>query len=142
MARPAGGKSGAGIQFQVKGLRELDRALGRANKGLRTNLRAAFRDVAGDVATVARGIAESKGLRDSGDMIRSIRPFALQGRAGVRSGATHGGFSYPSRHEFEGRRGAPWGPRASLNPAVEASEPQIRRGIEHVLETIGKDFEK
>jgi hypothetical protein len=128
------------VDFQVKGLKELDRALGKADKNLRKNLRDHLRDVAGDVATKAREVASSKGLRQSGDLIGGIKPYALTGKAGVRSTAAHGGFAYPRRLEFEGRGGGPWGPRASLNPAVQASAGDIERGIERVLDQIEDDF--
>lgn len=126
--------------MRVEGLRELDRALGKADKNLRKNLRDHLRDVAGNVATKAREVASSKGLRESGDLIGGIRPYALTGRAGVRSGAAHRGFAYPSRLEYENRGGGPWGPRASLNPAVQASKGDIERGIERVLDQIEDDF--
>jgi hypothetical protein len=129
------------VDIRLRGLKEFDRALGKADKNLRKNLRDGLRDVAEEVAAKARGIAQSKGLRESGDLISKIRPFALTGRAGVRSGASHRGFAYPNRLEYEGRAGSSSGPRASLNPAVNASGGEIERGIERVLDNIGKDFE-
>lgn len=128
------------IGVRLHGLKALDRALGKADKNLRKNLRNELRSVAGEVAVKARTIAEAKGLRKSGDLIRGIRPFALSGRAGVRSSASHGGYEYPRRLEFEGRGSGRTGPRASLYPAVEASEGEIERGIERVLDNLGKDF--
>jgi hypothetical protein len=129
-----------GFSVRVKGLPELDRALGKADKGLRKNLRDSLRDVAGEVAAEARGIAAQKGLRDSGDLIAGIRPYALTGRSGVRSNAQHRGYAYPRRLEFEDRSGSSWGPRASLNPAVQAKQGDISRGIERLLDNLEDDF--
>ncbi|MBX5461642.1 MAG: hypothetical protein IRZ28_11200 [Steroidobacteraceae bacterium] len=130
----------AGPRFRVRGLKELDRALGRADKHLRKNLRALLRSVAEGVARDARSIAMSKGLRDSGDLIAGIKPYALTGRAGVRSNARHRGYGYPARLEFESRGGRSWGPRATLNPAVQRNKDEIERGIERVLDELGHDF--
>jgi len=128
MPRPA--------EFRIKGLKELDRALGKADKNVRKNLRDKLRTVAEDVATEARQIVDSKGLVDSGDLRAGIRSFSLLGRAGVRSTATHGGFNYPRRLEYESN-----GRRASLNPAVNAKRGDIERGIEHVLDQMADDFD-
>lgn len=128
------------MSVNIKGLRQLDRALGKTDKNLRKNLRDQLKQVAEEVAGDARAIATSKDLRQSGDLIAGIRPFALTGKAGVRNTATHRGFAYPSRHEYENRGGASYGPRASINPAVDRNQPEIRRGIEHVLDQLDRDF--
>lgn len=124
----------------ITGLKELDRALGRADKSLRTDLRNRLKAVAGIVSVEARGIAESKGLRDSGDLIKGISPFALTGRAGVRSTARHGGYPYPARLEYEGGSGGRSGPRGSLIPAFERHEDDVVQGAEQVLIDIEKDW--
>ena len=126
--------------FRIKGLRQLDRALGKADKNLRKNLRGELKEIAEVVARRARGIAEAKGLRDTGDLIRGIKPYALTGRAGVRSNAVHRGFAYPARLEFEGRGAGGWGPRATLNPAVDQTRHEIERGIEQLLDRMETDF--
>lgn len=118
----------------VRGLKELDRALGKADKTLRKDLRGRLREAAGVVAVEARAIAESKGLRQSGDLIRAIRPFVRSGSAGVRSGATHRGFAYPKRLEY-----GP-GNRAHLNPAVDRKEAEIYERMETLLDEIERDF--
>lgn len=130
--------SEVGVRFT--GLRELDKALGKADKTLRSDLRKKLREGAEVVAVEARAIAESKGLRDSGDLIRGIRPFAVSGRAGVRSNAKHKGFAYPMRLEFEGRTGGKVGPRASLNPAVDRKEGEIVARAESLLDEIADIF--
>src|SRR5688500_7109005 len=104
----------------ITGLRDLDRALGKADKTLRAELRSRLKDIADIVAVEAREIASDVTSRDTGDLVRGIRPFALSGRAGVRSNAVHRGFEYPKRLEYEGRAGGVYGPRASLNPAADA----------------------
>lgn len=128
------------IGFHVTGLKELDRALGKADKNLRTDLRDRLRDVADTVASEARNVARSKGLRDSGDLIAGIKPYVVSGGAGVRSSAVHRGFAYPNRLEFENRFGGVYGPRASLFPAIERSQKDIERDLEQVLEHLEDDF--
>ena len=125
---------------RIRGLKQLDRALGKADKNLRTKLRGKLRDIASGVATEARQIAESKGLRDSGDLIRGIKPYALTGRAGVRSGAVHRGYNYPRRLEFESRGGDLYGPRASLYPAYDAQRGEVMRATEGLLDGIQRDL--
>lgn len=124
-----------------KGLKALDRALGKADVDLRAGLREQLRSDAEIVAEEARTIASRKGLRRSGDLIRLIRPFALTGKAGVRSSAVHRGFRYPRRLEFEGRGGNTYGPRASLLPALEAKEAEIEARAETLLDRFARDFE-
>lgn len=135
-------QTGGGIRFTFKGLRALDRALGKADKNLRTALRGDLKTVAGQVARKAQDIAEQKGLRETGDLIAGIRPYALTGRAGVKSTAVHRGYPYPLRLEYGRRMGYRYGPDASLNPAVEASRSEIERGLEVVLDHLADDYQK
>ncbi len=127
---------------RLKGLKELDRALGRVNKDLRSDLRGRMKEAAQIVANEGRAIAQAKGLRVSGDLIRGIKPFALTGRAGVRSSARHGGYAYPSRLEYEGRGASRYGPRASLIPAFERKEAQIIEAAEDLLGDIERDWRR
>jgi hypothetical protein len=130
----------AEIDVRFRGLKELDRALGKADKTLRAELRDRLRGAATTVATEARAIAETKGLRKSGDLIRGIRPFVQAGRAGVRSSAVHGGYAYSKRLEYEGRTGGKYGPRATLNPAVEDQQDEIFGRMERLLDDINDDL--
>lgn len=127
--------------IRVKGLKQLDRALGKADKRLRNDLRRKLRNIAGDVAETARDIVASKGLVQSGDLRASIQPFALTGRAGVRATATHRGYAYPSRLEYENRAGEVYGPNAFLNPAVDRRIDDVTRSMEGLLDDIANDFE-
>ena len=123
---------------KIRGLKELDQALGRADKNLRKNLRKRLKDIANVVAVGARAKAQS--FRKSGDMIRGIKPYALTGKAGVRSGALHRGFNYPARLEWEGgTRGVP-GPRATLLPAYEEAKPAVLAETQHLLDDLADDF--
>ena len=127
---------------KIKGLRELDRALGKADKDLRHDLRKRLKAVANTVAVGARAKAQAKGLRQSGDLIRGIRPFALTGKAGVRSSALHRGYSYPSRLEWEGGgQGSP-GPRATLLPAYEEQKDKVIAETERLLDEFADDFDQ
>lgn len=125
---------------KIRGLRELDRALGRADKNLRKDLRVRLRAIAQVVATGAKAQAEAKGLRQSGDLIRGIQPYALTGRAGVRSTALHRGYNYPARLEWEGGSHGQPGPRASLLPAYEEKKAVVLAETERLLDRFASDF--
>ena len=128
------------MKVGIRGLKELDKALGATDKNLRKDLRKRLKDIADIVAVGARAKAASVTTRRSGDLIRGIKPYALTGKAGVRSGALHGGYSYPSRLEWEGApRGTP-GPRASLLPAFEEAKPAVLAATERLLDDIANDF--
>jgi hypothetical protein len=127
---------------RIKGLRELDRALRRSDRGLQVKLRARLIAIATDVAAEAKAIATSKGVFESGDLIKKIRPFARAGGAGVRSASIHRGFPYPKRIEFEGRGAEKYGPRASLYPALEDRHNSVVGAAEHLLDDIADDFSK
>ena len=124
----------------IRGLRGLDRALGKADKTLRADLRTRLKEVADIVAVRARNLAEEKGLHQSGDLIKGIQPYALTGRAGVRSGAMHRGYNYPRRLEYEHGGGRDPGPRATLNPAFEQMKPVILMEAERILDKLAQDF--
>ena len=128
------------LGVKIKGLRALDRALHRADRGLQLELRARLRVIAVDVAVEAKAIALGKGLRESGDLIAKIRPFVRAGGAGVRSSSIHRGFAYPRRLEFEGRGADTYGPRASLNPALADRHNNVFAMAEHLLDDIADDF--
>jgi hypothetical protein len=132
----------AEYDIRIRGLRDLDRALRRADRGLQRELRGRLRAIATDVATEARAIAASKGLRESGDLIAKTRPFVRAKGAGVRSSAMHRGFAYPKRLEFEGRRGATYGPRASLFPALTARRNSVFAAAERLLDDLADDFDR
>lgn len=129
------------VGVRLRGLKQLDRALGKADKGLRKNLRDGLRDIAETGASEARSTATRKGLRASGDLIRNIRPFVRTGSVGIRSSATHGGFAYPLRLEYEDRQGGKYGPRATLGPALEHAEGDLAKDIEKWLDQLEGDFE-
>lgn len=119
------------VAARIDGLAEFQRALRKADKRLAAFVRVGFREVAAEVATEARAIAEGKGLRESGDLIAGIAPFSRQGGAGVRSRAIHRGFNYPRRLEYESD-----GLRATLGPAVIKHSPQAEAKAAAVLEAI------
>lgn len=127
--------AGPPVDLRFKGLKELDKALGKADKRLRKELRTRFKDVAGIVATEAQDVAESKGLRKSGDLIKGIRPFSTGARTGVRSSATHGGFNYPQRLEYE-----QGGLRATLGPALDAKADDVFDAAEGLIDDIADEF--
>lgn len=128
------------IRVSFQGLAALDRALGKADKNIRSGLRTDLREVANVVAQEAQSIAERKGLRRSGDLIQKIRPFALTGRAGVTSTSIHRGYSYPRRLEFEGRGGGTYGPDATLLPALDAKGDELYDLANRLLDKFASDF--
>lgn len=128
------------VDVGIRGLRDLDRALGRVDKTLRSKLRSELKHVAEIVAVGARAKADSKGLRRSGDLIRGIQPYALMGRAGVRSSAIHRGYNYPRRLEYEGGSGRDPGPRATLNPAFEEAKPVVLAETERIIEKLAQEW--
>lgn len=117
-------------QIKIEGLKSLQKDLKQAEKDLASELRKTLKGAATTVAEKAKEIAESKGLRDSGDLIASIKG-ALQGGAGVvKVTADRNGFAYPSVYEY-GRRSA-WqstGVRTFLEPALVAKREQIERDV-------------
>lgn len=122
------------IRVRFEGLQALDRALRRADLDLHALLRANLIEAADVVAHEAQSIAEQKGLRRSGDMIRLIQPFAGVGRAGVRSTSRHRGYPYPKRLEFEGRGGNSYGPDASLLPALDEKQGELEARADVLLD--------
>lgn len=125
---------------RFSGLKELDRALGKADKDLRTILRDDLKEVAEIVAVEAQRIAREKGLIRSGDMIRKIQPFSLLKGTGVRSTSVHRGFRYPRRLEFEGRGGNAYGPDASLLPALDNKQAEVFAKAELLLDRLMVDL--
>ena len=128
--------------IRVEGLGPLVRDLGRMRKELRKGLQDELKDAAEVVAERARSIAEEKGLRVSGDHVAGIRTFAKTAVVGVRAGATHRGFAYGKRLEYEGRGGGSYGPRASLLPALEQTRDQVVRRVDGVLGRVEDIFER
>jgi hypothetical protein len=123
------------IGLEVQGLRELQRALRKADRDLLTGLRSKLRGVAAITATEARALAAAKTQRGTGDLIRGIKPFVVAGGTGVRSSAIHRGFAYPRRLEFEHG-----GRRASLYPAYQRTLPAVLAAGESMMSEIERDL--
>lgn len=126
--------------YYIRGLREFQRALRKADRTLWLEVRRGFREIAKRVALDARRLASQRTQRRTGDLIRGIKWFARQDGVGVRSGAEHRGYAYPRRLEYEGRGGSRYGPRASLNPAVDMHAPDVERDAERVLNILGREW--
>lgn len=120
------------FEIRTEGVGQLLRALNKVDKDLRTKIRAALLSIAGLVAVEARQIAESKGLKQSGDLIASIRPGMRSGYAYLADTARHGGYNYPARIEFEKK----YGDRSFLGPAVEHRRVESMLALEAVLDRI------
>jgi hypothetical protein len=114
---------------KVSGLNELRRDFRRVEKGLAGALRTELKELAGEVATAAQAIALAKGLRKSGDHVKGIRPGVRGTTAVVRAIATHRGFNYPRRLEFESG-----GKRAVLQPALQAKRAEVEERVERLVD--------
>jgi hypothetical protein len=123
------------VGLEIQGLRELQRALKRADRDLLTGVRRQLKGVAAITATEARALAGARTTRGTGDLIRGIKPFITAGGAGVRSGATHRGFGYPQRLEFE--EGSRF---ASLYPAYRHTLPAVIAAGERAMAEIERDL--
>lgn len=119
---------------RIRGLREFQRALQKADRNVAAKLRRDLRELAMEVAREARSLAAQRTTRRTGDLERGIRPFARQGAVGVASTAEHGGYQYPRRLEFEGRGSTGYGPRASLYPAADEAAPELEAKAMGVLD--------
>lgn len=123
------------IGLEVKGLREFQSALRRADRGLATDVRRRLRGVAMITAAEARALAGARTMRGTGDLVRRIAPFVTVRGAGVRSSAQHRGFPYPKRLEYESG-----GARASLNPAYRKTLPLVIAAGERLLSELERDL--
>lgn len=123
----------AGYGVEIKGLKELQRDLRRADAGLPKALREGFKDVGKMVAKEAQSIAEGKGLVLTGRLVRSIRPSVRGMTAVIRATAQQRGFNYPVRYEFGDRK------RPFLVPAVSRKEGQVVTDLEEVVNRVLKE---
>lgn len=116
---------------RVEGLRDLRRDLRRIDRGLDGALRDSFRSVAGVVVEESQSIAERKGLRDTGALIRGIKSSVTRRGIAVRSTAERKGFLYPAVYEF-----GLSGNRAFLSPAIEAKQGEVIERLEDAFEDL------
>lgn len=91
------------------------------------------------VATQAKAIAGVKGLKRSGELIRKIAPSVRMDGTTIRAKAARKSgkgspFPYPAIYEYGGRGAGTTGPRAFLEPAVEAMQDDIRREVEQLVD--------
>lgn len=129
------------VGVEIRGLREFRQKLNSTDRSLSRAVARDLRAVAAITALEARSLAASRTTSRTGDLIRGIRPFATVRGAGVRSTASHGGYPYPRRLEFEGRRGAETGPRASLFPAFRRTQPQVIAAGKQLMEGVLRDLQ-
>ena len=102
------------MPVEVTGLNELVRAFGRIDKGMSRQFRQQLRvGVGGPVAQDMKELARSRGLRQTGKLINSIRPAVRGATLFINASATNKGYPYPAVYEF-GRGGA----RSFMQPVV------------------------
>src|SRR5258706_13453132 len=102
------------MPVEVTGLNELVRAFARIDKGMSRQFRQELRvGVGGPVAAEMKAMAASRGLRQTGKLINSLRPSVRGSTLFINASATNRGYPYPAGYEF-GRGGA----RAVMEPGV------------------------
>lgn len=100
-------------------------------KALQDDFRDDIKGVANIVAVESRAIAERRGLRDSGRLIRSIKAGTSGAVGVVRANATRKGFRYGAVYEF-GRRGK----RAFMHPALESKRDEVVDAFGDLLDSL------
>ena len=120
---------------RVEGLRDLNRAFSRADRKLQTELRTTLREVAEPVRADAERLAKS-------GIPRIGVPWS-QMRVGVTA---HSVYIAPKRRGGKGARRRPnlagllLG--RSMLPAIDKNRPQVVRGIERMLDEVGRTWER
>lgn len=128
------------LDVRFRGLRELQRALGKVDKAAKKDVQRKLKDIAESVASDARAVARGKGLVESGDLVSGLVSFARTSGAGVRSRAMHRGYNYPRQLEYERRGGRGYGPNASIGPALERQRNHVFDAAEELLDEIADEF--
>lgn len=125
-------------RIEVEGLEELRKALRKADKATRRELTKAIKGAAKIVADEAKRRARSKGLappgtsgRATGQLVRSIKPFAKRTTGGVRVMAQRDGFAYPVLYEYAGPGRV--GPRPFVTSALEDKADDVAEHLEDEL---------
>lgn len=121
-------------QVKVVGYRELARAFDRMGPETRKELRRELRAAGEVVKTAAQETARSVMNVQTGDLSRRIRITASQRSVSIVANATHRGYGYPRRHEFENG-----GARAFLRPALEQHQDEAVENIADAFERVGRD---
>lgn len=147
MAGPTKVSSGYGVN--VKGLSEIRKALKEVGPENAKEMVKVGRDVAKDVATKARGKAQSLG-GVAAKSATSVRPSAGATSAGVgfggnsapwAPGAEFGGGRRPTTRQFEPWRGSGEGAGYFVYPTIRANSDQIvesyQSGLDDVLKKAG-----
>ncbi len=113
---------------RVEGLKETVAALNRLDGDVRKTVRGELRQIGQLVADEARSIAG--GFRQTGDTARGVKVSVRGTVVAVRSTATHRGFNYPKRLEFE------QGPRARLHllPALDRKRDEVVDRVGQVVD--------
>lgn len=125
---------------RVKGLHELIRGLGRADKAQRRYLQRELDSIAKKVRYKARERARDEGLVDEGKLVSGIRHRVIRtSTAVVKETRTRGGYLYPAFYEFGGRGENTVGPRAFLYPAADEARPEVVRDLEKMLDRLFAD---
>lgn len=125
--------------LRIEGYRELLRAFARADKTLNRELRDALREAADPVRADAESLASSE--------IRNIGERWSRMRVGVTTRAV---YVAPRERGVGTRANAPRRrPNLAgllmdeaMQPALDANQDGVVRQVEHVLDTVGRDWER
>ena len=126
--------------IRVDGLADVRRALARLGPEYRGGLTAELKDIARIASTRAQAIAEAEGLRDTGNLIRKIKPSVRGTTAMIRESAVKvsrkypTGYPYPGVYEYAGRGVA--GPRPFMHPAAEQTLPAMVQRLTQLLDRV------
>jgi hypothetical protein len=122
----------------VQGLTELDRDLRTmGNRGARRALYRGLRAAGTVVRDEARSRIRGQFTQRTGDLHSGTRVTRATPRAVViASTARHRGYPYPARFEYGGRGAGGQGPRAFMEPALEAKAGEAVRVLEHRLHQV------
>lgn len=121
---------------RVEGLKETVAALNRLDGDVRKSVRGELREIGGLVADEARAIAG--GFRQSGDTARGVKVSVRGTVVAVRSTASHRGFVYPKRLEYEQGSSA----RPHLFPALDRKRATVVDRVEQVVDRALDTFER
>ena len=115
-------------------MRELQRDFRKMSKDLAGDLRKRLKGIGQIVADEAQRIAAARGLKDSGDLIRLIRPTVKANAVSIRASAKRRGFNYPVRYELGDRQ------RPFLVPARERKQPEVIRRLEDMVDDLADRY--
>lgn len=109
----------------VRGLTRLTKDLRSVDRGIAAELQKDLKRAAQPTVNLAKTLAPT----DTGALRGSIRAVASQKRVAIRANKRRKGFLYGAVYEYGGRGMREYGPRAYLNPALDATQDRVVRDV-------------